>query len=208
VILVDRPGSVQSGVWVGQATLGYGDPDYFPMMALSEVLGGGFKARINMNLRERRGWTYGAFTQFSPRSQVGQFAISTAVRTNATDSAVAEAVREYRRVATEPVPAEELASTISNVTGSFPNSVQTVQQLAGRIETLLLYGLPLDFWSSYRERAAAVTAADIARVGGSKVTPNAVTVVVAGDLSKIEAPIRALNLGTVEVWDANGTKVR
>jgi zinc protease len=208
VILVDRPGSVQSGVYVGQATLGYGDPDYFPMMTLSEVLGGGFKARINMNLRERRGWTYGAFTQFSPRSQVGQFAISTAVRTNATDSAVAEAVREYRRIATEAVPAEELASTISNVTGSFPNSVQTVQQLAGRIETLLLYGLPLDFWSSYRERAAAVTAADIARVGGSKVTPNAVTVVVAGDLSKIEAPIRALNLGTVEVWDANGTKVR
>ncbi|HEU4560142.1 MAG TPA: pitrilysin family protein [Longimicrobium sp.] len=208
VILVDRPGSVQSGVYVGQAIPGYGDPDYFPLLVLSEVLGGGFKARINMNLRERRGWTYGAFTMFSPRSQVGQFAISTAVRTNATDSAVAEAVREYRRIAAEPVPGEELASTISNVTGSFPNSVQTVQGLAQRMETLLVYGLPLDFWSTYRERVAAVTPAEISRVGSSDITANAVTVVVAGDLSKIEAPIRALNLGAVEVWDADGNKVR
>ncbi len=208
VILVDRPGSVQSGVYVGQAIPGYGDPDYFPLLVLSEVLGGGFKARMNMNLRERRGWTYGAFTQFTPRAQVGQFAVATAVRTNATDSAVAETVREYRRIASEPVPGEELAGTISNVTGSFPNSVQTVQGLAQRVETLLLYGLPLDFWSTYRERVAAVTPAEIARVGGSDITANAVTVVVAGDLSKIEAPIRALNLGTVEVWDANGNKVR
>ncbi|HYH81272.1 MAG TPA: pitrilysin family protein [Longimicrobium sp.] len=208
VILVDRPGSVQSGVYIGQTTLGYGDPEYFAMLGLSEVLGGGFKARVNMNLRERHGWTYGAFTAFSPRSGVGQFAIATSVRTNATDSAVAEAVREYRRIATEPVPAAELTSTLGNVVGSFPNTVQTVQGLSGRFETMLLYGLPVDFWTSYRERVAALTPADLARVGGSKVTPNAITVVVAGDLSKIEQPIRALNLGTVEVWDAQGQKVR
>jgi len=208
VILVDRPGSVQSGVWVGQASVGWGDPDYFAMRALSEVLGGGFKARANMNLRERHGWTYGAFTFFNPRAGVGPFAITSSVRTNATDSAVAEAVREYRRIATEPVPAAELTSTLNNVVGSFPNSVQTVQGLAGNMETALLYGLPMDFWTTFRERVAAVTPADITRVGGSKVRPDAVTVVVAGDLSRIEAPIRALNLGTVEVWDADGNKVR
>jgi zinc protease len=208
VILVDRPGSVQSGVYVGQASLGFGDPDYFPMEALSEVLGGGFKARVNMNLRERHGWTYGAFSYLEARAGVGEFAITSTVRTNATDSAVAEAVREYRRVATEPVPAEELASTLNNVVGSFPNSVQTVQGLSQRFEELLVYGAPLDFWSSYRERVAAVTPAEIARVGGSRVNPNAVTVVIAGDLSKIEQPVRALNLGTVEVWDAEGNKVR
>ena len=208
VILVDRPGSVQSGVWVGQAGMGYGDPAYFPMLALSNVLGGGFKARVNMNLRERHGWTYGAFTSFTPRAQVGTFAITSSVRTNATDSAVAEAVREYRRVATEPVPAEELQSTVQNIVGSFPNTVQTVQGLTGRMETLLVYGLPLDFWSSYRERVAGVTPADLARVGQQKLSTNALTIVVAGDLSKIEAPIRALNLGTVEVWNPLGEKVR
>jgi zinc protease len=208
VILVDRPGSVQSGVLIGQAALGYGDPAYFPMLGLSQVLGGGFKARVNMDLREAHGWTYGAFTDFTPRSGVGSFAITSSVRTNATDSAVAAAVAQYRRIAREPVPADELKSALDNLTGSFPNSVQTVQGLTGRMETLLTYGLPLDFWSSYRERVAAVSAADLARIGREKLTPDAVTVVVAGDLSKIEAPIRALNLGTVEVWDASGTKVR
>ena len=208
VILVDRPGSVQSGVWVGQAGMGYGDPAYFPMLALSNVLGGGFKARVNMNLRERHGWTYGAFTSFTPRAQVGTFAITSSVRTNATDSAVAEAVREYRRVASEAVPAEELQSTVQNIVGSFPNTVQTVQGLTGRMETLLVYGLPLDFWSSYRERVAGVTPADLARVGQQKLSTNALTIVVAGDLSKIEAPIRALNLGTVEVWNPLGETVR
>lgn len=208
VVLVDRPGSVQSGVWVGQAGMGYGDPAYFPMVALSQVLGGGFKARVNMNLRERHGWTYGAFTAFAPRAAVGVFAITSSIRTNATDSAVAEAVREYRRIAAEPVPGEELQSATANIVGSFPNTVQTVQGLTGRMETLLTYGLPLNFWSSYRERVAAVTAAEVARVGQQTLTPNAITVVVAGDLSKIEAPIRALNLGEVEVWDPLGNKVR
>ncbi|HKP76984.1 MAG TPA: pitrilysin family protein, partial [Longimicrobiaceae bacterium] len=207
LILVDRPGSVQSGVWVGQAGMGYGDPAYFPMLALSQVLGGGFKARINMNLRERHGWTYGAFTSFTPRAGVGTFAITSSVRTNATDSAVAEAVREYKRIASEAVPAEELTSGTANIVGSFPNTVQTVQGLTGRMETLLTYGLPLNFWSTYRERVAAVTPADLTRMAAPKLSDN-LTIVVAGDLSKIEQPLRALNLGTVEVWDASGTKVR
>jgi len=208
VILVDRPASVQSGVYVGQSTVGWGDSLYFPLMGLSEVLGGGFKARVNMNLRERRGWTYGAFSSFAPRAQVGHLVVTSAVRTNATDSAVAEVVREFRRIATEPVPAEELTSTLNNVVGSFPSSVQTVQALTGRLETLLIYGMPLDFWGSYRERVSRVTAADIARAARAHVNPDALTIVVAGDLARIEAPIRALNLGPVEVWDAMGQKVR
>jgi len=208
IILVDRPGSVQSGVDVGQVGIGFSDPSYFPFLGLSHVLGGGFKARANMNLRERHGWTYGSFTSFSPRQGTGVFEMYASVRTNATDSAVAEMVREYRRIASEPVPAEELSSALANLVGSFPNTVQTVQGLSGRIETLLLYGLPLSFWSTYRERVSGVTSADVARVGQQLLKPNAVTVVVAGDLSKIEAPIRALNLGTVEVWDPTGNKVR
>jgi predicted Zn-dependent peptidase len=208
IILVDRPGSVQSGIDVGQATIGYGDPAYFAFSGLSHVLGGGFKARVNMNLRERHAWTYGSFTNFNPRLGTGLFEAYASVRTNATDSAVAELVREYRRIAAEPVPAEELSSALANLVGSFPNSVQTVQGLSSRMETVLVYGLPLDFWSNYRERLSAVTPADLTRVAQQNLTPNALTVVVAGDLSKIEAPIRALNLGTVEVWDASGTKIR
>jgi zinc protease len=208
VILVDRPGSVQSGVYVGQAALGATSPDMIPFSALAQVLGGGFRARLNMNLREAHGWTYGAFAGMNTFSDAGDFFVATSVRTNATDSAVAEIAREYRRIATEPVPADELRGALANVTGSFPNSVQTVQGLAGRMQALLQNGQPLDYYNSYLERVSAVTPADVSRVGGSVLKPGALTIVVAGDLSKIEAPIRALNLGDVEVVDASGTKIR
>ena len=208
IILVDRPGSVQSGVYVGQAALGADSPEMIPFSALTQVLGGGFRARLNMNLREAHGWTYGAFAGMSTYPNAGDFFVSSSIRTNATDSAVAEIVREYRRIATEPVPADELRGSLANVTGSFPNSVQTVQGLAGRMQTLLQNGQPLNYYNTYLERVSAVTPADVSRVGGSVLKPGALTVVVAGDLSKIEAPIRALNLGNVEVVDASGAKIR
>lgn len=208
VILLDRPGSVQSGVFVGQAIPGADDPELIPLQALTQVLGGGFRARINMLLREARGWTYGAFAGLSPVPGAGDFAVTSSVRTNATDSAVAAVVAEVRRIAAQPVPEAELRGSLANLVGSFPNSVQTVQGLAGRIQTVLQNGYPLTYYSTYREQLAAVTPADLARVAGSRLTPDALTIVVAGDLATIEQPIRALNLGAVEVWDAEGRKVR
>ncbi|HVT04373.1 MAG TPA: hypothetical protein VHL58_13475, partial [Thermoanaerobaculia bacterium] len=89
----------------------------------------------------------------------------------------------------------------------FPNAVQTVQGLQSRLQNLILWGLPMDFYATYRERLAAVTPADVRRAA-AHLDPDDVLVVVAGDLSKIEAPIRALNLGAVEVWDPSGKKVR
>jgi len=134
--------------------------------------------------------------------------ISSDVRTNATDSALAEALGEYRRIATETVPAEELQAMVNNLVSGFPSSVQTVQGLTGRLQNLIIWGLPVDFYTTYREKLAAVTPDDIRRTAGSRLTPDNVIVVVAGDLSKIEAPIRARNFGAVEVWDASGNKIR
>jgi zinc protease len=208
IILVDRPGSVQSGVYVGQPGLAPTSPDIIPMTALSQVLGGGFRGRLMSNLREKRGWTYGAFSGLASYPNAGDFFVNTSVRTNATDSAVAEIVREYRRIATEPVPQDELRGSLANLVSSFPNSVQTVQGLAGRMQTLLQNGQPLNYYNTYLERMSAVTPADVSRVGRERLTPGALTIVVAGDLAQIEAPIRALNLGTVEVLDATGKKVR
>jgi len=130
------------------------------------------------------------------------------VRTNATDSALVEAVNEYRRIVTEPVPAPELQGAVNNLVSGFPNAVQSVQGLTGRLQNLIVWGLPMDFYTTYRERLAAVTPEDVRRVATGKLTPDNLVVVVAGDLSKIEAPIRARNLGMVEVWDPNGNKVR
>jgi zinc protease len=208
IILVDRPGSVQSGIRVGHAAVSATDPDLIPYTALSQVLGGGFRSRLMMSLRERHGWTYGAGSDLVARPQSGTFLMATSARTNATDSAVAEIVSQYRRIATEPVPADELRAAAANVVGSFPSSIQTVQGLADRIQLLLQNGQPLDYYNTYRERFSAVTPAEITRIARTRLTPDALTIVVAGDLSKIEAPIRALNLGTVEVLDPNGVKVR
>jgi zinc protease len=208
VILVDRPGSVQSSIIIGQPGFRATDPDYLNMVALNHVLGGGFSSRVNMNLREKRGYTYGAFSGLDLRPGSGAFRITSDVRTNATDSAVVEVVNEYKRIAGEPVPAPELQSALNNMVSSFPSAVQSVQGLSGRIQQLIVWGLPVDFYVTYRERLAAVTPDDVRSVATSRLTPNNVIVVVAGDLSKIEAPIRARNLGTVEVWDVNGNKVR
>jgi len=161
-----------------------------------------------MNLREKHGWSYGAFAGYNPLVNAGTFSISSEIRTGATDSAIAESVREYKRLVDEAVPATEVKDQLNNVVASFPSSVQTVQGLMNRLVNVVTYGLPYDFYSSYREKLAAVSADDIGRVGKSLLTPGAVTVVAVGDLKTIEAPIRALNLGTVEVWNADGTKVR
>ncbi|HEX2209011.1 MAG TPA: pitrilysin family protein [Longimicrobium sp.] len=208
VILVDRPGSVQSAIRVGQATTGPEDPEYLRLAALTHVLGGAFNARINQNLRERHGWTYGAFASYAALRGAGSMFITSSVRTNATDSAVAESVREFRRIVEEAVPAEEVAGATGNMAGSFPASVQTVQGLAQRMQNLLVWGLPMDFYATYGPRLAAMTPDDIAAVGRGRLTPGAVTVVVAGDLASIEAPIRALDLGEVEVWSPSGERIR
>jgi zinc protease len=130
------------------------------------------------------------------------------VRTSATDSALVEAIGEYRRMVTETVPGPEFQGMVNNLVASFPSSVQSVQALTGRLQNLIVWGLPLDFYATYRERLAAVTSDDVRKVATSRLTPDNLIVVVAGDVSKIEAPIRARNLGAVEVWDANGNKLR
>jgi len=208
VILVDRPGSVQSTIIVGQPGFQATDPDYIPMLALNHVFGGAVSSRLNNNLREKHGYTYGAFSGLDLRPGAGLFQMSSEVRTNATDSAIAEAISEYNRLVSETVPAPELQGLVNNLVSGFPNAVQSVQGLSGRIQNLIVWGLPLDFYTTYRERLAAVTPEDVRRVASSKLTPNNIIVVVAGDLSKIETPIRARNFGTVEVWDSNGNKIR
>ncbi len=208
VILVDRPGSVQSSIIVGQPGFQAADPDYISMVALNHVLGGGFSSRVNMNLREKHGYTYGASSFLDLRAGAGAFRLSSDVRTNATDSALVEAVNEYRRIVAEPVPSAELQGALNNLVSSFPSSVQRVQGLSQNLQQLIIWGLPLDFYTTYRERLSAVSPDDITRTAKARLTPDNLIIVVAGDLSKIEAPIRARNLGTVEVWDVNGNKVR
>jgi len=207
VILVDRPGSVQSAIYVGVPGIATTDDDFFKMTVLNRIMGSGFTNRINTNLRERRGFTYGAFTTLSALQNAGTWYASSSVRTSATDSALFEVMSEYKRIVAEPVPQAEFQSAVNNLVASFPASVQSVQELANRLQTLLIYGMPLDYYNTYREKLAAVTPADVQAIATKRIVPN-VTMVVVGDLAQIEAPIRARNFGAVEVWNREGAKVR
>lgn len=208
IILVDRPGSVQSAIVIGQATPLPTSPDYIPLLAGTHVLGGAVSSRLNMNLRERNGFTYGAFAGLDMRRGGSALTLSSSVRTSATDSALVEALREYERMVQEPVPADELRGFVNNLVSSFPSSTQTVQELRTRLQNLELWGLPLDFYATYRERLAALTPADVQAAARRHFTPDRALVVIAGDLSVIEGPVRARNLGEVEVWDTEGKRVR
>jgi zinc protease len=208
VILVDRPNSSQSAIYVGGAGIGGGDPNIIPMTALQHVLGGGFNSRVNRNLREQHGYTYGAFADFTTLRGAGWLAVNSSVRTDATAPALAEALAEYKRIVTEPIPADEWSAGINNLVASFPSSVQTVQGLAERMQRVLLYGLPLDYYGTYREKLAAVTSAQAQRVARDLMPIGTPTLVAVGDLAQIEQPIRALGLGSVEVWDRDGKKLR
>ena len=208
VILVDRPGSSQSAILIGGAGVGGGDPQVIPLTDLQHVLGGGFNSRVNMNLREKHGYTYGAFTDFTTLRGAGWLAITSSVRTDATADALKEALGEYKRIVNDDIPQPEWDAAVNNLVASFPNSVQTVQAIADRVQRLLLYGLPMDYYASYRERLAQVTPRQAQQVARRVFALDNPTLVAVGDLSQIEAPIRALNLGAVEIWDKDGNKLK
>ncbi|HEX2080150.1 MAG TPA: pitrilysin family protein [Longimicrobium sp.] len=201
VILVDRPGAAQTGIVVGSLTVTATDSLYFPLLLLNRVLGVGTSSRLNRTLRERRGFTYGVQSYVEARRGVGVFSVEGLVRTDATDSTLVELSAELRRLASGDVTAEELEGAVSGLTGSFPTSIATVQALRTRLVNLLAWDAPLDFYTSYRERLSSVDLAQVNAAARRLFHPERMIYVLVGDLRAIEAPVRALNLGRVEVWD-------
>lgn len=203
VILVDRPGATQTGVVAGFATVTATDSLYLPLLVVNRVLGVGTSSRLNRTLRERRGFTYGVQSYVEARRGAGVFSVEGLVRTDATDSALVELSAELRRLAAGDVEAEELEGAVSGLVGSFPASIATAQALRTRVANLLAWDAPLDFYTTYRERLAAVTLPEARAAARRLFDPGRMVYVLVGDLRAIEAPVRALNLGRVEVWDAD-----
>jgi predicted Zn-dependent peptidase len=194
---VDRPGAAQSEIRVGRVAVDRATPDYFPLTVLNTVLGGSFTSRLNSTLREEKGYTYGAGSGFSMRTEPGPFVASAAVHTPVTDSAVVEFLREIRRIREEPVPEEELERAKRYVALRQPQRFETVGDVAARLSEMVLYELPADYWAEYVERTLAVDAAEVQRVAREHLDPDRMIVVVAGDRAVIEAPLRALGMPVV-----------
>jgi zinc protease len=185
IVLVHRPGSVQSTLLVGNPGLKAGDPDYYAVQVMTRLLGGGSDARLFQVLREQHGWTYGAYASADRPIDTGVFFAQADVRTEVTDSALAELMSQLRKLRDQPVPAAELDAAKSYLVGSFPVGIETASQVAQQVAITRVLGLPIDDLLQYNTRVAAVTAADVQRVARRYVLPEQSTIVVVGDAAKI-----------------------
>lgn len=192
IVLVHRPGSVQSNILVGNLTWAPSDQRSYAATIANMVLGGGSDARLFMILREQKGWTYGAYSSFTRRKDTGYFSASAEVRTEVTDSSVAEILAQLRRMTTEAIPSAEFDAAKSSLVGRFPLQVETSAQVAGQVSSARRLGLPADYVQTYRQRLAAVTPAmalDAARAG---IQPGRALIVVVGDGAKLYEKLQAI----------------
>lgn len=185
ILLVHRPGSVQSNILIGNLTFPPTDTASYAATIANQVLGGGAGSRLFMILREEKGWTYGAYSSVVRRQSMGAFLANAEVRTEVTDSALGEMLHQGNRIRTEPVNSEELAAAKGALVGRFPLSIETADQVAGAVLNARLLGLPPDYLSTYRTRLAAVDAASLQRAATRLITPDASLVVIVGDATRM-----------------------
>jgi zinc protease len=196
VWLVDRPGSVQSAIRLGRVGVSWADPHYAATEVMNTLLGGSFTSRLNENLRERHGYTYGARSVFVRHRTAGLFVALADVQTDKTAPALTEFMDELARIRTPATP-DEAERARSYAAYRYPEQFETTQQVAGRIVEKVVYDLPDGFFEQFVPKALAVDAAAIQEAADAEVDPRKIAIVVVGDRSKVEAPLRALKLGTV-----------
>jgi len=200
IYLIDKPGAPQSSIRVGFVGTKRNDPDYFPIVLMNQILGGGFY-RLDMNLREHRQWTYGARSSFEMRRTPGPAAAGGEFVAAHTADAVGEILKEMRTMATTEVTDEELARAKDNFIRAFPARFSTRASTAGLLAELSVYGLPDSFLTDYTKKLQAVTKADVLRVAKRFLTDK-VAIVVVGDRASQEAALR--KLAPLELRDLDG----
>jgi zinc protease len=205
VHLVDKPDAAQSELRLGHVGLPRLHPDYFPVTVMNALLGGLFNSRINLNLREKHGYTYGAFSGFDWRRGAGPFEVATAVASDVTHLAAREALGEVERFGASMVDDRELALATDYLDGVFPIRFETTSAIAGALAGLVTYGLPEDYYDTYRERVRAVTPADVQAAAQRHLHPDRLQLVVVGNATEIRRAIEELAFGPVTVYDAEGT---
>ncbi|HKJ01509.1 MAG TPA: pitrilysin family protein [Longimicrobiales bacterium] len=204
VWVVDRPGSVQSEIRVGHVGVERAHPDVFALTVANTLLGGAFTSRLNLNLRERNGFTYGVRSRFTFRRQPGAFQVGTSVGTEVTAPAVREVVAELARLVDDGPTTEEVEASRDYIAGIFPLRLETVSQVAGRISEQVIYDLDDDYHRTYRDRVRAVTTDDAAAAARRHIRPAEAQIVVVGDAAAVVPPLEALELGPVEVVSSAG----
>ncbi|HLE62914.1 MAG TPA: pitrilysin family protein, partial [Pyrinomonadaceae bacterium] len=205
IFLIDRPGSVQTVLQLGNLGIERTNADYFSLLLADRVLGGGPAARLFLNLREDKGYTYGAYSGFGGSKFRGTWVSGSEVRTEVTDGAMKEFMYELKRLRDERVPADELDNAKRAIVGSFALSLEQPQGLLQNIITQKLFDLPADYWDTYPQKVSAVTAEDIQRIAQKYIDLDRLQVVAVGDAAKAREMLA--KYGKVEVYDADGKPV-
>ncbi|HEX3282458.1 MAG TPA: pitrilysin family protein [Pyrinomonadaceae bacterium] len=205
IFLIDRPGSVQTVLQLGTLGIERTNPDYFSLLLADRILGGGPAARLFMNLREDKGYTYGAYSNFNGSKFRGIWLSSSEVRTDVTEGAMKEFMYELKRLRDEKATADELENAKRAIIGNFALSLEQPQSLLQNIITQKIYDLPADYWDTYPQKVAAVTVDDVQRVAQQYLDLNHLQIVAVGDAGKTRTILA--KYGTVEVYDADGKLV-
>jgi zinc protease len=183
--VVNRPGSAQTNIVVANRALKRTDPDYFPVLVMHTILGGTASARLFMNLREEKGYTYGAYTQLDARRHAGSFRATAEVRTPVTGASLKEIFYELNRIRSEDVTEKELTDAQSYLAGIFPIRLETQEGLVEQLLQMRMHDLAPDYLETYREKILRVTRADVRRVANAYVTPDSAAVVLVGDAKEV-----------------------
>ena len=202
IALIDRPGSVQTNLVLGALTIERTDADYYALDLLNQIIGGGASARLFLNLREDKGYTYGAYSSHSASRYRGVFSASTEVRTEVTRESMQELLHELKRIREEKVPRDEFDRAKRTIVGSFALQLESPQSLLGNIVTQKLFGLPADYWDTYPRKISALTEEDVQRVARQYLDPARIQFVAVGDAKAIADVLKGF--GTVERFDAEG----
>lgn len=193
VLVVDRPGSVQTSLILGELGTTADNPDRYALAVMNQILGGGAAGRLFLNLREDKGYTYGAYSSASTGRFAGTVSASAEVRTEVTAGAMKEFVYELKRIATEPVSDVDLINAKHALVGRFALSLENPRSFIGNVFEQKIMGFPSDYWDHYAARIDAITASDVQRVAAKYYDPSRLQIVAVGDAAKIR-----------EVMDAYG----
>jgi predicted Zn-dependent peptidase len=202
---VNRANSVQTAFYMGEHAIDRLSPDYIPVQVLNRVLGGGPASRLFRNIREEKGYTYGISSGFSASRYMNHFATQTSVRTEVTGDALTEILKEFADIRDRKVPADELEGAKRALVASFALNTESPGSAMSNATQIKEYGFPADYWDTYPEKIAAVTAEDVQRVARKYIPLDNIQIIVVGDASKIKTALA--KFGPLEEWDADGKKL-
>ncbi len=205
--IVDKPGAAQSEIRIGYPAAARNTPDFFPINLMNRILGGQYTSRINLNLRERHGFTYGARSGFTFNKDSGPFVASAGVATAKTDSSLQEFKNEIDRMHSGGVTADELAFVKKGFAGSFALTFETASQIAGALQNIVLYNLPENYYETFLQNIDNVTLDEVQQTARKYLDSSTMAFVVVGDLKAIRKSSEQLGLGETVLCDAEGNRI-